>query len=103
MEPQIQFQEKQTKIYLGKHKITPSNYGERFIELHLVCAAEESSGYNSVTVKGKETMIVENKFVKILTFENIYSMETIKSEIENGFQNIMFFENGGYLFSKKEF
>ena len=97
MEPTIQFQENQTKIYLGKHKLIKSAYEnsedaeQGFIDLHLVCQADETSGYGN------------EKFVSILIFENKYSIEEIKQEIENGFQNILYFENGDYLYAKKEF
>ncbi len=103
METSIVFQEKQTKIYIGKHKVTKSTYGEEFIELHLVCSPEEESGYNSTAKKGEQTIVVENKFVKILIFKNIHSMEVLKQEIETGLENIQYFEGGGYLYVKKEF
>lgn len=104
MEPAIIFQENQTKIYLGKNKITPS-LNPNFIQLHLVCNSETSSGYNikEFNKQTKEEKIIENKFVMIFEFENIYPLEFIKEEILNGLQNIMYFENGGYLYVKKDF
>lgn len=101
MESCIVFQENQTKIYIGKHKLTKSLFGESFIELHLVCNPEESSGYNSLCPKTKK--ILEKKFVKILTFENFFSLEKVKEEIELNLININFFETGGYLYIKKDF
>jgi len=109
MEPAIQFQEKQEKIYLGKNKITKSSFGELYVDLHIVEQPNEESGYShSVTkynsaTKSNETTIIHEKFVRVIAFENVYSTETIKEEIQNGLQNMMYFENGGYYYIKNQF
>lgn len=89
----IEFREKQNKIYIGKNKITKSLY-KNHIDFHLIYSKDDKSGY-------------DGKFVRIITFDNIYDFDTIKdiqpNNFEEDFFNIMYFENGGYLFDKKTF
>ena len=89
----IEFKENQQKIFIGKNKITKSTFNNN-LDLHLVYSTDVKSGYS-------------NKFVRIITFENIYEFETIKNIVSNNFedsfQNIKYFENGGYLFNKGSF
>lgn len=101
MESAIQFQENQTKIYLGKHKLMKSKCGEEYIELHLVCPPDETSGYNTYNEKNKT--VTHEKFVTVLTFENKHSIEELKLEIENEFTKLKYFESGGYIYVKKLF
>jgi translation elongation factor EF-1beta len=101
----ITFKEKQTKIYVGKHKLTPSSFGIDFIDLHLVTPEEPGSGYEIVTrnPKTKEINVEQIKSVRVISFENLYPIDEVKQEINNGFLNIKYFENGGYAYLKKEF
>ena len=88
----IQFNENQTKIFIGKNKITKSLFSNH-LDFHLVYSQDLSSGY-------------ESKFVRIVAIENIYSIDdlkNIKTETFNDVLDIIYFENGGYLFDKKTF
>lgn len=88
----IKFKENQDKIYISKNKIVKSLY-DNHLDLHLVYSIDENSGYKV-------------KFVRIITFENIYLFEDIKNIKTSNFKddfNISYFENGGYEFNKKEF
>ena len=89
----VQFKKGQVKIYIGKHKLTKS-LTNGYLDLHIVYSTDNNSGYNG-------------KFVRIITFENIYDFDTIKSIVttnyEDDIQNIMYVENGGYLFNKASF
>lgn len=82
----IIFRENQNKIFVGKNKIQQSSY-PGYLDYHIVCEPNVESGYGN------------NKYVKVVSFENIYSLEDIKS-FET---NIMYFENGGYIYDKKAF
>ena len=91
----ITFNEGQSKITLGKHKIQPSNYPPGAIDLHVVYPEDKSSGY-------------EGKFVRVITFENKYSVDTFKNitptnHEEDIIPDVMYWENGGYLYNKKTF
>ena len=89
----IIFKENQEKIFIGKHKITESSY-QNHIDLHFLYAQDEKSGY-------------PGKFVRIITFENVYDFDTIKNittnNFEDDFENIKYFENGGYAYDKKTY
>ena len=112
MENVIVFAEKQNKIYLGKNKITPSSFGAEYLDLHIVQQENMESGYFDEVWKevGKgenKKMVLESqtpyKFSRVVTFENKYTIEELRSEIENGLIGLMCFENGGRRYIKKEF
>jgi len=88
----IDFKEGQNKIYVGKHKITKSPY-EGYIELHLVYSYEETSGY-------------KGKFVRVLTVENVYNINTFKNiKVSHHEENFDFthWDSGGYDYDKNSF
>jgi len=106
MENVITFNEGQSKIYLGKNKITPSSFGVSYLDLHLVQVEDESSGYVDEVWNAKGTELVSRmpyKFSRVVTFENMYTIEELKAAIENGLNGLMCFENGGRRYIKKEF
>ena len=89
----ISFKEGQDKIFVGKNKITKSSY-DGFLDFHIVYTADEKTGYSN------------NKFVRIIAFENMYDFETIKNITTNNCDDeleIMYLENGGYVYDKKTF
>lgn len=91
----IEFKENQTKIFFGKHKAENSQFINGWLDFHLVYSADQRSGYG------------DNKFVRVITFENIYPFDELKSITSNNFEdeipNIKYIENGGYVFDKKTF
>jgi hypothetical protein len=83
----ITFKEVQDKIFIGKHKLTNSSF-KGYLDLHIICQADELSGYGL------------SKFVRVITFENVYDFETVK--VLN-LDSIKYFENGGYEYNKINF
>lgn len=97
----INFKEGQEKIFVGKNKLQNS-FNEGFLDYHIVYMPDEKSGYGNM-VKDK---FVPSKFVRIITFENIYDFEIIRALATNSFDDelpIKYFENGGYEYDKKSF
>jgi len=90
----IEFKEGQQKIYIRKHKLTLSSF-PGCIDFNIVCDPSEKSGYG------------DNKFVRVVSFENVYDIETIRNCVVDGFESsipgIMYWENGGYVYDKKTF
>lgn len=72
-------------ISLSGGKLCESVY-HNHVDFHKICDPDNKSGY-------------DGKFVSILTFENIYDFETVRDNIED----VMYFENGGYLYRRKAF
>ncbi len=88
----IQFKEGQEKIFVGKNKITKSSFNG-FLNFHLVYSLDIKSGY-------------EEKFVRVIAFEDIYEFDVLKNIVSGNFEDIFdirYFENGGYIFNKKTF
>lgn len=89
----IVFKREQSKILMGRHKIERSAF-DGYLDFHLVYQPDEKSGY-------------VGKFVRVITFENKYEFVVLRdiatNNFEDEFQNIMYFENGGYSFDKSKF
>ena len=88
----IEFRKDQESIRISRNKLTPSVY-QNHLDLHLVYDIDLVSGY-------------ESKFVRVITFENIYDFELINKIRSDNFEDefdLKYFENGGYAYDKKAF
>ena len=89
----ISFREGQTKIFFGKNKIELSLF-LGYLDFHIIYSIDNKSGYI-------------DKFVRVVTFENVYDFEILKNISTNNFEDdlvvIKYFENGGYVYDKKNF
>lgn len=88
----IEFKENQRSIYLGKNKIAKSNH-HGWLDFYLVWQESLNSGYSG-------------KSVRVLTFQNKYSIDFLKTISSENFEELSefkYFENGGYSFDKKLF
>ena len=89
----IEFREDQPNIFLSNSKKLCESLYDNHLDLHLVYDTDTKSGY-------------DNRFVRVITFENIYDFDVIKQiksdDCEDEF-DFKYFENGGYLYNKKEF
>lgn len=100
----ITFKEDQSKIFIGKHKLQKSSFPIGYLDHHLIYAPDEKSWYGDM-MKDK---FIASKFVRVITFENIYDFETLKKVVTENFEEdvleeVKYFDSGGYLYDKKSF